>query len=141
MTTNAERSATLIRAIEASAAGDSAVVSELFTDDVCGQAPNMAIASAAELAVELEDRADAFSDVAVDVMPLDVAGDRAAVEWVVTLTHSGPLEVDDVVIAPTGIRVSLHGVTVAEFADGRIRAFRQYWDEAELLAQLASAGA
>jgi len=137
MANNVERAATLIRALEASVTGDSSVVKELFTDDVRGWAPAMAVSSAAELAVELEDRDDAFSDVELDVSPLDVSGDRAAVEWVVTLTHSGPLEVDDVVIDPTGVRVRLHGVTVAEFAGDRICSFRQYWDEVELLEQLA----
>jgi hypothetical protein len=140
MPSNAERAALLIRAIEASATCDTSVVSELFTDDVCGRAPTMVITSAAELAVELEDRAESFSDIELDATPLDVSGDRAAVEWVVTLTHSGPLELDDVVIAPTGVRLCLHGVTVAEFVDGRIRSFRQYWDEAELLGQLAPTG-
>ena len=67
----------------------------------------------------------------------DVSGDRACVEWVVTVTHSGPLAIDDeTVIEPTGTRVKLHGVTVAEFLDDRIASFRQYWDEVELLAQL-----
>jgi ketosteroid isomerase-like protein len=140
MATNVERAATLIRALEASVTGDSSVVSELFTDDVRGWAPAMAIGSAAELAVELEDRDDAFSDIELDLSPLDVAGDRAAVEWIVTLTHTGPLEIDDVVIEPTGARLTLHGVTVAEFAGDKIRSFRQYWDEVELLEQLALIG-
>lgn len=35
------------------------------------------------------------------------------------------------------MRVTLHGITVAEFAGDRIRSFRQYWDEVELLEQLA----
>lgn len=137
MTNNVERAATLIRALEASVEGDSSVVGDLFTDDVRGWAPAMSVSSAAELAVELEDRDDAFSDIELDVSPLDVGGDRAAVEWIVTLTHSGPLEVDDVVIEATGARVSLHGMTVAEFAGDRISSFRQYWDEVELLEQLA----
>ena len=67
MATNVERAASSIRALEASVTGDSSVVSGLFTDDVCGWAPTMAIGSAAELAVELEDREDAFSDVELDV--------------------------------------------------------------------------
>ena len=137
MTDNGERAATLIRALEASITGDSSVVSQLFTDDVRGWAPAMSVSSAAELAVELEDRDDAFSDIELDVSPLDVGGDRAAVEWIVTVTHSGVLEIDDVVIEPTGARVTLHGITVAEFAGDRIQSFRQYWDEVELLEQLA----
>jgi len=137
MANNVERAATLIRALEASVTGDSSVVAELFTDDVRGWAPAVSVSSAAELAGELEDRDESFSDIELDVSPLDVGGDRAAVEWIVTLTHSGPLEVDDVVIEPTGARVSLHGMTVAEFSGDKIRSFRQYWDEVELLEQLA----
>ena len=137
MANNVERAATLIRALEASVTGDSSVVAELFTDDVRGWAPAVSVSSAAELAGELEDRDESFSDIELDVSPLDVGGDRAAVEWIVTLTHSGPLEVDDVVIEPTGARVSIHGMTVAEFSGDKIRSFRQYWDEVELLEQLA----
>jgi hypothetical protein len=56
---------------------------------------------------------------------------------IVRLTHSGPLPLDgDAVLDPTGLRVTLHGVTVAEFDGARIASFRQYWNEAELLDQL-----
>ena len=138
MATNAERAATLVRALEASIVGDSGVIGELYTDDVKGWAPALTVSSAAELAVEFEERDGVFSDIELDVSPFDVAGDRACVEWIVSLTHSGPLELDDdVVIDPTGIRVSLHGVTVAEFDGDKISSFRQYWDEVELLEQLA----
>ena len=138
MASNAERAATLVRALEASITGDSSHVAELYVDDVKGWAPAMSVSSAAELAVELEDRDGAFSDIELDVSPFDVSGERACVEWVVSLTHSGPLEIDDdTVIDPTGLRVTLHGVTVAEFAGDKIAAFRQYWDEVELIEQLA----
>jgi hypothetical protein len=138
MATNAERAATLVRALEASITGDSSHVAELYVDDVKGWAPAMSVSNAAELAVELEDGDGAFSDIDLDVSPFDVSGERACVEWVVSLTHTGPLEIDDdTVIDPTGLRVTLHGVTVAEFAGDKIAAFRQYWDEVELLEQLA----
>jgi ketosteroid isomerase-like protein len=138
MASNAERAATLVRALEASIVGDSGVIGELYTDDVKGWAPALTVSSAAELAVEFEERDGAFSDIELDVSPFDVAGDRACVEWIVSLTHSGPLELDDdIVIDPTGLRVSLHGVTVAEFDGDKISSFRQYWDEVELLEQLA----
>ena len=138
MASNAERAATLVRALEASIVGDSTVIADLYTDDVRGWAPALTVSSAAELAVEFEDRDGAFSDIELDVSPFDVADDRACVEWVVSLTHSGPLELDDDnVLDPTGLRVSLHGVTVAEFDGARISSFRQYWDEVELLEQLS----
>jgi len=67
MATNAERAATLVRALEASITGDSSHVAELYVDDVKGWAPAMSVSSAAELAVELEDRDGAFSDIELDV--------------------------------------------------------------------------
>ena len=36
-------------------------------------------------------------------------------------------------LEPTGRRVTLRGVSVAEFEGDRIRAFRLYWDEVELV--------
>ncbi len=116
MVTTAQRTETLVRALEASIAGDSSVIAELYADDVQGRAPALSISSAAELAVEFEDRDEAFSEIELDVSPVDVTGERACVEWVVSLTHSGPLAIDDeTVIEPTGRRVTLHGVTIAEF--------------------------
>ncbi|HYV60991.1 MAG TPA: nuclear transport factor 2 family protein, partial [Acidimicrobiia bacterium] len=105
MGSSADRAAVLVQAIEASVTGDSRVVRELYADDVQGWSPVMTVSSAAELAVELEDRQEAFSDIDLDVTPLDVGADQACVEWIATATHSGPLVIDeDVVIEPTGGR-------------------------------------
>ncbi len=137
MGSSADRAAVLVQAVEATVTGDSRVVRQLYADDVQGWSPVMTVSSAAELAVELEDRQEAFSDIDLEVTPLDVGDEQACVEWVATATHSGPLIVDDdVVIEPTGGRFTLRGVTVADFEGDRIRAFRQYWDEVSLLEQL-----
>jgi len=137
MGSSADRAAVLVQAIEASVTGDSRVVRELYADDVQGWSPVMTVSSAAELAVELEDRQEAFSDIDLEVTPLDVGADQACVEWIATATHSGPLVIDeDVVVEPTGGRFTLRGVTVADFEGDRIRSFRQYWDEVSLLEQL-----
>ena len=129
---------TLVRALEASIVGNRAAIAELYTYDVHGWAPALTISSAAELPVEVEDRDTTFSDIELEVSPFDVGGDRACVEWVSRLTHSGPLEIDDEMeIEATGTRVTMHGVTVAEFEGDKISSFRQYWDEVELLEQLA----
>jgi ketosteroid isomerase-like protein len=137
MATNAQRAALLARAIQASIEGDSSVIADLYTDDVRGWSPGLTITSAAQLAVEFEDRDEAFSDIVLDFAPLDVGGDRACIEWVATVTHTGPLVSDDeTLIEATGKRVTLRGVTIAEFAGDKIDAFRQYWDEVALLEQL-----
>jgi ketosteroid isomerase-like protein len=137
VTTNAARAAILARSLRASIEGDSGAVKELYTDDVKAWAPALSASSAAELAAEFERRDDAFSDILLDVAPLDVSGHFACVEWSVTMTHSGPLTLaDDVVVQPTGLVVTINGVTVAEFDGDRICSFRQYWDEFAVLEQL-----
>jgi hypothetical protein len=139
VTTSSQRAAAVMLAVRASATGDSGAIAELFTDDVEGWSPAMRVSSAAELAIELEDRDDAFSDVELTFSPLDAEDDRACVEWTMTATHTGPLVIsDERELEPTGVRVTMHGVTVAEFDGDRICSFRQYWDGAELLAQIVS---
>jgi ketosteroid isomerase-like protein len=137
MTTNEERAAILVRALRASVSGDSEAVKELYTDDVKAWAPALSASSAAELASEFERRDDAFSDIRLEVAPLDVGGDYACVEWSVTMTHAGPLTLPDgFVVDPTGLAVTINGATVAEFDGDRICSFRQYWDEFSVLEQL-----
>ena len=129
--------AALVRGIEASIVGDSTVVSDLYTEDVRVSTPALSLESAAvELAVEIEDRESAFTDIDIEITALDVGGDRACAEWIGRFTHSGPLDVNDDAIEPTGSRVTMRGVTVADFEGGKISAFRQYWDEVALLEQL-----
>ncbi len=137
MTTNQARAATLVRALRASIEGDSGAVTDLYTADVKAWAPALSASSAAELAAEFERRDDTFSDIQLEVIPLDVGGDFACVEWTVSMTHSGPLTLrDGAVVEPTGLSVTLNGATVAEFAGDRICSFRQYWDEFAVLEQL-----
>ena len=137
MSSNEARAGTLVRALQASIEGDSSVIGELYTDDVRAWAPALSAASATELAAEFERRDDAFSEIELDVAPLDVGGEHACAEWTVRMTHSGKLGVaGGVSIEPTGLRITINGVTVAEFRGDRICSFRQYWDEFAVLEQL-----
>jgi ketosteroid isomerase-like protein len=137
MTSNAERADLLTRALRASVEGDVEAIAELYTEDVKTWAPAHSSTSVAELKEEFERRDEAFSDVDLEVVPLDVGGDYACAEWRVSMTHSGTLSLgSDVVIEPTGLRIALNGVTVAEFRDDRICSLRQYWDEFALVEQL-----
>jgi hypothetical protein len=87
--------------------------------------------------LEFERRDDAFSDIDLEVSPLDVGGEYACVEWRVSMTHTGQIEVAaGKVVDPTGVRVTLHGITVAEFRGDRICSLRQYWDELSVFDQL-----
>ena len=137
MTSNAERSATLAKALHASLDHDPALVDALCTEDVKAWTPGLAASSAVELAAALALRDEAFSDVDLEVVPLDVGGDYAAAEWRVEMTHTGRLVLGEgVEVEPTGIRIALNGVTVAEFDGHRICSLRQYWDELTLFDQL-----
>ena len=141
MTSNEARAATLERALRAGLEGDRNTLQQLLTDDVRAWTPTLSTSSLTELLGELDRRVDAFADIELTVDPLDVSGDFACVEWTVRMTHSGRLELPDgTSVEPSGIPITLHGVTVAEFEDDRICALRQYWDEFTVLDQLATAG-
>jgi ketosteroid isomerase-like protein len=136
VTSNAERADTLVRALRARLEGDAGAIPELYTDDVQAWAPAISASSAAELAQEFARRDDAFSDIELDVVPLDVSGDYACAEWRLSMTHTGPVTLGETTIEPTGLRVTVNGTTVAEFDGTRICALRQYWDELSVLEQL-----
>jgi ketosteroid isomerase-like protein len=137
MTSNQHRAATLVRSLRAGIDRDHQTLRELLTEDVRAWSPALATASLDELIDELDRREEAFSEVELRVAPLDVSGDYACVEWTVEMTHSGTIVLaDDSNIEASGIRVTLHGVTIAEFLDRRICSLRQYWDEHTVLEQL-----
>jgi ketosteroid isomerase-like protein len=139
MSSNAERASVLVRALRAAIDRDIDTLRAVLADDVTTWTPGQSATSLAELIDELESRGDAFSDLVFDATPLDVGGDFACVEWTVGMTHSGLLALaDGTRIEPSGIRVDVHGVTVAEFEGERICSLRQYWDEFAVLDQLAT---
>jgi ketosteroid isomerase-like protein len=137
MTSNLARAETLVRALRASVDGDRQTLQRVFTEDVRTWTPALSTTSLTELLAELDRRDEAFSDVELDVAPLDVSGDFACVEWTVEMTHTGTVVLGaGKPIEPSGIRVTLHGVTIAEFLGDRICSVRQYWDEFTVLEQL-----
>jgi len=139
MTTNAERAATLERALRAGVDGDADTLRAVLTEDVRAWTPLLSTTDLAELLDELGRRDDAFSGHTLEMVALDVGGDFACVEWTVEMAQTGALALDDaVVVEASDARVTVHGVTIAEFAGDRICALRQYWDE---LAPLEQVGA
>jgi ketosteroid isomerase-like protein len=141
VSTNADRAAILADALRAGLAGDRERVTALATPDVAVWTPSIAATSLDELLDQLGPGDGAFSDVELDVTPLDVGGDRACVEWRVTMLHTGALSMQEgAVLEPTGLDVTIHGVTVAEFRGDRICSLRQYWDELTVYEQLGLVG-
>jgi ketosteroid isomerase-like protein len=137
MTTNEARASTLTRALRAGLAGDRQIVADVCTDDVRVWSPAITTGSRAELLDALERRDSAFSDIELEVTPLDAGGDFACVEWTVRMTHSGPVELTGGTrLEPSGEQVVVNGATIAEFDGDRICSLRQYWDEFGVLEQL-----
>jgi ketosteroid isomerase-like protein len=137
MTSNDDRAAILVRALRAAVDGDRRTMESCYTDDVQAWTPALSTTSRAELLDELDHRDGAFTELALEVTPLDVGGDYAAVEWSLTMNHTGVLRLGGgTAIEPTGLRVTVRGVTVAEFGEDRICGLRQYWDEFAVLEQL-----
>jgi ketosteroid isomerase-like protein len=141
MTPDGARAAILVRALQASIEHDRGAAADVYTEDVRAWTPALSTASRSELMDAFERRDDAFSDVELEVSPLEVVGEYACVEWSVSMTHTGRIELAErKVVDPTGVRVTLHGVTVAEFRGDRICSLRQYWDELSVFDQLGLLG-
>ena len=141
--TNEDRAARLSRAIVATVSGDTARLHHLFTPDVVASGPSLQVFSRDELCEEIGRHVNAFSDRKVAVAPLRVSGDQACVEWVASGIHSGQYgsdRTDAAAFEPTGRRVRLRAISVAEFADDQICSIRSYWDDATLLQALDAAG-
>jgi SnoaL-like polyketide cyclase len=137
VTSNASRATTLMRALEAGLGGDGKALRDLYTEDVKAWTPALSASSLTELVAELDRRDEAFSDIEVEVAPLDVGGYYACAEWSVTMTHTGPLTLaGGDVVEPTGARITVNGATVAEFRGDRICSLRQYWDELGVFEQI-----
>jgi steroid delta-isomerase-like uncharacterized protein len=75
---------------------------------------------------------DAFPDFGIELTGEFVAGDRAALEWVMSGTHARGRPG----VPATGRRFRVRGATVLELRDGRVTRNADYWDTATLLTQL-----
>jgi ketosteroid isomerase-like protein len=137
VTSNTDRATILVNALTAGVRGDRETLERLCTQDVKAWTPALAGSSLSEVLDQLDRRDDAFSNVELDVDPLDVAGDYACAEWTVTMTHTGGLSLgENRVVEPTGLQITVNGVTVAEFRGEQICSIRQYWDELTVFEQL-----
>jgi ketosteroid isomerase-like protein len=141
MPSNGERAEVLASVLRALVDGDQASLTRALAHDVTMRAPELSTSTRNDLLEALERRDEAFSDVALDVAPLDVGGSLACAEWTLVMRHSGSIELaDGTTIPATGLQIELHGITVAEFLGDQISSLRQYWNVNSLLEQLAQAG-
>jgi ketosteroid isomerase-like protein len=132
-----EMKSIVTQALEDAVAGEKSRLDKLFTDDVVGWTPTLAVQSRAELAREFDEQHGALSNVAISFDAIYLVGDNAIAEWRIDGDHTGALEIgDEAVIEPTGRHIVLAGATFAQFRDDQICAFRSYFDDAALMEQL-----
>jgi hypothetical protein len=129
----------LLKALEAEVAGASVDLSTLFTDDVVGWSPYATVSGLGQLATLAGLREVAFSNVVIFLRGLDEVGNKAYAEWLIEADHTGPLILaEDAEVEATGRHVKLPGVTVADFRQGKIKAYRTYFDDVSLIEQMVS---
>ena len=127
----------LMKALEAEVGGAAVDPGTLFTDDVVGWSPIATVSGLTDLADLAAVRDNAFSGVVIMFRGLDEVGNKALAEWVIEADHTGPLVLGEgAVLNPTGRRVRLAGVTVADFRATKIRSYRTYFDDLSLIEQL-----
>ncbi|HMV46824.1 MAG TPA: ester cyclase [Blastocatellia bacterium] len=77
----------------------------------------------------------AFPDVRLEIEDMLAEGDLVATRWTATSTHLGEYQG----IAPTGKRLSVSGISITRFADGKITDEWVSWDAAGLLNAIGAA--
>jgi hypothetical protein len=127
----------LLKALEAEVGAEQVDPGTLFTDDVVGWSPIASVSGLTALSELAALRDVAFSNVVISFRGLDEVGNKAFAEWLIEADHTGPLVLSEgAVLEPTGRRVQLAGVTVADFRGGKIRSYRTYFDDISLIEQI-----
>ncbi len=106
----------------------------LFTDDCVYEDVAFGVVNRVkrELRTFIEGIFGAFPDFRIDLKSHFVAGEWAAMEWVMTGTHEGDLAG----MPATHKRFSIRGASVVEFNSAQIKRISDYWDLATFLKQL-----
>ncbi len=136
-----DRPRVLVATLEAIMLGDASRFAELFIEDVEFASPHLSLTSLGSLQRELGTPEDSLSDIEIVVVEIDAIADKLIAEWRLEAMFTRPVLLDDrLLIEPTGCLARLTGASVAEFRGLRIRAFRHYFDDSELLAGVPGPG-
>jgi len=114
--------------------GDVAAADEVFTADCVihingGNAPDLNVAAFKEM---INGFIVAFPDLQFTIEDQLIDGDKVAMRWVATGTHTGPL--GD--IPPTGKQAIITGLALDHITDGQVSERWEQWDQSSLLHQL-----
>jgi len=106
----------------------------LFTDDCVYEDVALGVVNRGkqELRTFIAGIFSAFPDFHIDLKSQFVAGNWAAMEWIMTGTHEGDLAG----MPATHKRFSIRGASVVELNNARMKRISDYWDLATFLKQL-----
>lgn len=110
---------------------------QFYSTDVSGWSPSYDFEGIESWLALLAKQNDPFSDCETLLNLVVETDDAVVTEWTWAGTHTGVIEADGFELPATGKRISMKGLSVFEFSDGQIASFRQYWDNAAVMAQFA----
>ena len=132
-----EARTTMDRLTAAVTAGDRAALRALYADDAVGDTPDAGRLTGGDAVVDwMMAFSTAFPDTSFEVLQQLEAGDTAIDEAYLSGTHTGPMQMPDGELPPTGRRIRIRECDIAQVRDGRIVSHRFYFDQMEFLTQL-----
>jgi ketosteroid isomerase-like protein len=99
---------------------------QFYSADVRGWSPSYDFEGIESWLALIAEQNDPFSDIETLNHLVAETDDAVVSEWTWAATHT-----------ETGKRLSMKGLSVFEFSDGKVASFRQYFDMAAVMAQFA----
>jgi steroid delta-isomerase-like uncharacterized protein len=127
----------LERYVERYNAGDLEACMELYAEDAVQLMHDGVFEGLSAIHERLARDLIAFPDATYTVMSFVEQGDSFADEWTFTGTNDGPFQLPDgTEIPPTGKRMEIRGMELAQLRDGKIVVDNLYYDFMAAVAQL-----
>ncbi len=104
--------------------------------EITSMAAQMTFRGRSEFANFMMGFKQAFPDVTITHKNMVTNGNKVAVEFTATGTHTGPLQGPTGVIPPTGKKVTINASEFIEWQDGRFTKLVNYQDSASLMRQI-----
>jgi steroid delta-isomerase-like uncharacterized protein len=111
--------------------------SQKRADDFMGEYPGLPVLNKAQSKMFNQSFVTAFPDIHFHAERVLAEGNYVILHWTGSGTHTERLAtVSGETIPPTGRKVTIRGVLLAEVRDGKVAREWSYWDQLSLLAQL-----
>jgi predicted ester cyclase len=127
----------VITSTEALNARDLSMWSQMRADNFTGEYPGLPVLNKAQSKMFNQSFVTAFPDIHVHAEHILAEGDFVLIHWTASGTHTERLAaVSGETIPPTGRKVTIAGVLLAEVRESKVAREWSYWDQLSLLVQL-----